>query len=230
MISKLPRWAWVGAPLLTFSAGMVNGIGFLSMKHQGITHLTGTTSLTGLALGDGDMATALHHGTIMLSFLIGAAFSGALIHGTVLTLGRRYGIALFLEAVFLTVAARLLQRDNVIGVYVASAACGLQNAMVSTYSGATLRTTHVSGIFTDLGIFCGHVLRGGELDWRKFRLWTALLSAFLTGGAAAAVAFRNFAYEALYIPALICITLGLAYAIYYRVKFWLQKRAQPQSR
>lgn len=40
---------------------------------------------------------------------------------------------------------------------------GLQNAMMSTYSGAVIRTTHVSGMFTDLGIFLGHFLISGFL-------------------------------------------------------------------
>ena len=42
--------------------------------------------------------------------------------------------------------------------------------MVSTYSGAVVRTTHLSGMFTDLGIFLGHFLRGLPVDMRRLRL------------------------------------------------------------
>jgi uncharacterized membrane protein YoaK (UPF0700 family) len=49
MIAKLPRWVWVGAALLAGIAGLINAVGFLSVARQGVTHLTGTTTLHGLA-------------------------------------------------------------------------------------------------------------------------------------------------------------------------------------
>ncbi|MDB6109551.1 MAG: putative rane protein, partial [Pedosphaera sp.] len=53
MISKLPRWVLWGALMLAFIAGMINAVGFLGFQHQGITHLTGTTTLLGIALAHG---------------------------------------------------------------------------------------------------------------------------------------------------------------------------------
>jgi uncharacterized membrane protein YoaK (UPF0700 family) len=47
-----------------------------------------------------------------------------------------------------------------VATFWASAACGLQNAMVSTYSGAIIRTTHITGTVTDLGAMIGQYLRG----------------------------------------------------------------------
>jgi uncharacterized membrane protein YoaK (UPF0700 family) len=224
MISKLPRWAWIGAPMLTFSAGIVNAVGFLGFKHHGITHLTGTTTLTGIALGSGDTRAAIHLATLIFAFLVGATFSGAFIQDSTLQLGRRYGIALIIETGLLLAAVQLLKKEYTAGEYFASAACGLQNAMVSTYSGAILRTTHVSGVFTDLGIFLGHLIRGAEVDWRRFRLWAALIGSFMGGGVAAAVAFPSIGYNALYVPAIICITIGMSYAVYFRIKLYAQAR------
>jgi uncharacterized membrane protein YoaK (UPF0700 family) len=43
-------------------------------------------------------------------------------------------------------------------------ACGLQNAMATGYSGAVIRTTHVTGIVTALGIAVGLAARRERVD------------------------------------------------------------------
>ncbi|MDB6112069.1 MAG: hypothetical protein JWR69_3819 [Pedosphaera sp.] len=225
MISKLPRWVLWGALMLAFIAGMINAVGFLGFQHQGITHLTGTTTLLGIALAHGSAQDSLHLLAVIGSFLAGATLSGFIIQNSALKLGRRYSVALFIESGLLFVAVPLLRRHNAMGDYLASCACGLQNAMVSTYSGAVLRTTHVSGVFTDLGIFFGHLLRRLPVDWRRFRIWSALPVAFLAGGAAGAGLFLRFSYDTLYLPAALTAFVGLAYGIYYR-KY--AKTAAPQ--
>lgn len=214
MISKLPSWVLVGAGVLAFIAGVINAVGFLGFQHQGITHLTGTTTLLGIALAQGQAQETVHLLAVVLSFVTGAILSGFLIGDSKLQLGRRYGLALLIESVLLFVAVPLLQQQNLLGDYLASAACGLQNAMVSTYSGAILRTTHVSGVFTDIGIFLGHLLRRLPVDWRNFRLWTVLLTSFGGGGIAGAAAFGRFGYQTLYLPAALTGFAGLAYGIY----------------
>lgn len=72
--------------------------------------------------------------------------------------------------------------------------------MVSAYSGATVRTTHVSGMFTDLGIFLGHKLRGLPVDSRRLRLCVLIISGLLCGGIAGAAAFRRLGNAAQFIP------------------------------
>ena len=155
MISKLPRWVWIGAWALAFVAGMVNVVGLLGFEHQAITHLTGTTSLLAASLANLDIWKALHFAAVIGSFVGGCVISGFLIQDSALRLGRRYGVALLMESILLCIAVPFLKRDSAFGVYLASCACGLQNAMVSTYSGSILRTTHLSGMFTDIGIFLG---------------------------------------------------------------------------
>ena len=214
MISKLPKWVWTGASLLAFFAGMINAVGFLSFQHQGITHLTGTTTLVGIAIADQDLTRSLYLLAVIVAFLAGATLSGFIIQDSTLRLGRRYGLALLIEALLLFAAVPLLERNNVLGDYLASTACGLQNAMVSTYSGAVLRTTHVSGAFTDLGIYLGHLVRGLSVDWRRFRLASTLVLTFCGGGVAGGLAFKTFGYATLYMPATLIGFTGLAYGIY----------------
>ncbi len=214
MISKLPRWVWIGGVLLAFIAGMVNAVGFLSFQHQGVTHLTGTTTLMGIEVAHANWLGALHLFWVIAAFVAGAALSGFIIQDSTLKLGQRYGVALIIEAVLLIAAVPLLQLDNVAGDYLASCACGIQNAMASTYSGAVLRTTHVSGMLTDIGIFLGHWLRRLPLDWRRVRLCFLIPSAFFAGGVLGGIAFVRFSYQTLYFPALLTGATGLAYVIY----------------
>jgi uncharacterized membrane protein YoaK (UPF0700 family) len=214
MISKLPRWAWLGSAALTAIAGVINAVGFLSFQHQGVTHLTGSTTLLGIALAEGRLVEVGHLLAVTASFLAGCIASGVITQDSNLRLGRRYGGALALESLLLFCAVPLLQRSDYLGAYFASCACGLQNGMVSTYSGAVLRTTHVSGAFTDMGILLGHRLRGIEIDFRRLRLCTMLIAAFFAGSLLGAVGYAHFGYATLYAPAASIGIVGFAYAIY----------------
>ena len=135
MISKLPRWVWTGAWILAFIAGMVNVVGLLGFEHQAITHLTGNTSLLAEALAKLDWPAALHFATHIGAFVAGTAISGFIIQDSALQLGRRYGVGLLLVSLLLFVSVPLFETRSAYGMYTAACACGLQNAMVSTYSG-----------------------------------------------------------------------------------------------
>lgn len=214
MIDRLPRWVWIGAWLLSVVAGMVNVVGILGFEHQAITHLTGTTSMLGAAVAKLDSASIRHFSALLLSFVIGAVLSGFIVRDSSLKLGRRYGAALALESILLAVAASMLSQERELGHYLASCACGLQNAMVTTYSGATIRTTHVSGMFTDLGIYIGHAARGMRVDVRRLRLSLTVITGFLIGGTVGAVLFSYFSYAALYMPAAMTGLVALCYSAY----------------
>lgn len=213
MISKLPRWIWSGAWALAFVAGMVNAVGFLGFEHQAVTHLTGTTTMLATALADRDGSQAAHLLAVIGSFLAGAVLSGCIVQDSTLQLGRRYGVALLLESALLFAAVPLLRHGNTLGMYLAACGCGLQNAMVSTYSGAAVRTTHVSGMFTDLGIFLGHALRGLPVDPRRLRLCVTIITGFLAGGIAGGLAFRQLGYAALFIPAGLTAIAAVTYVV-----------------
>jgi uncharacterized membrane protein YoaK (UPF0700 family) len=130
--------------VLAFIAGVVNVVGLLGFEHQAITHLTGNTSLLAEAMATLNTAAALHFGALIAAFVAGCAASGFIIQDSRLKLGRRYGLALLLVSVLLFSSVPLFQHGSAYGMYAAACACGLQNAMASTYSGAVVRTTHVS--------------------------------------------------------------------------------------
>jgi uncharacterized membrane protein YoaK (UPF0700 family) len=214
MLQKLGRWAWIGGGALAGIAGMVNAIGFLSYSHQAVTHLTGTTSLLGIALERGAFVEVAHLGGVLLAFFFGAALSGFIIQRQTLKLGRRYGVALALEGLLLAVAALCMRHELPAGAYLASLACGLQNAMATTYSGAILRTTHVTGLVTDLGSALGHALRGLEVDLPRVRLYALVLGSFLFGSTLGAVVFARTGTDALFYPAALVFVAALTYTAY----------------
>jgi len=216
VISRLPPWVETGAFTLAFTAGSVNAVGLLGFSHQAVSHLTGTSTLLGLGMAQLDVLSSVHLLLVILSFVVGAALSGFLIDSSALQPGRRYGLALLLETALLLLAMLALQHNSVAGHYLASAACGLQNAMVTTYSGAIIRTTHVSGLFTDLGLMLGARLRGQAIDRRKATLFLLLIGGFILGGCLGALAFSALHFQALFLPATLTAVMALLYHRYLR--------------
>lgn len=207
----LPRWVWIGAFALSCIGGMVNVVGYLGFEHQAITHLTGTTTLLGDALSMADVSKAMHLGGVILAFVLGAMLSGLIVQDSTLKLGRRYGVALGGVSLLLFASIPMLERQWILGAWTAAMACGLQNAMATTYSGAVIRTTHLSGMFTDLGIGLGHALRGLPLQTRRLRLSALIIAGFLIGAVLGAWLFRLWAYRALAVPAVLTGTIAIAY-------------------
>ncbi len=217
MISKLPRWVEYGAFLLALLAGCVNAVGLLGFQHQAITHISGTVTLLGNSLVTG-VDNSIHLLLIVFSFLTGAAFSGFFIENGALKLGRRYGVALCIEGSLLLLSFGFLLQGDVYGQYLASAACGLQNAMITTFSGAIVRTTHMTGIITDLGIMIGESLRGRQFDQRKAKLFLFIVSGFLLGGVGGAALFSLYGLHTLVFPATLSFVIALFYWAYlYRL-------------
>lgn len=214
LLRQLPRWAWFGTAVLALIAGLVNAAGYLGFRRQSISNMTGNTSLLGIALGKGDMGEALHWALTVAAFVLGAMLSGMIVQQSTLRLGRRYGVALMLESALLFAAVPLLVASDALGLYLASVAVGLQNGMVSAYSGMVIRTTHVTGIFTDLGIYLGHLSRGLPVDTLRLRVCVLVVACFMLGSVIGAVLFGRMQDRSLLIPAALTGLCGLAYVLY----------------
>ncbi|KGY10125.1 YoaK family protein [Vibrio sinaloensis] len=224
MISKLPKWVEYGAFLLALLAGVVNAIGLLGFQHQAVSHISGTVTLLGTSIEAFDSQT-FHLFMVLFSFLLGATLSGLFIESTALKLGRRYGVALCIESALLLIAYWMLKEGHISGQYFASAACGLQNAMITTFSGAVVRTTHMTGIITDLGIMIGARLRGEYFDYRKAKLFLFIFSGFLSGGIVGAKLFSVYAISALLAPIAFALLLAFSYWGY----LWLKRTQEDRN-
>ncbi|MFC7001460.1 YoaK family protein [Pseudobowmanella zhangzhouensis] len=216
MINQLPRWVEYGAFLLALIAGTVNAVGLLGVAHQSLSHLSGIATLSGIELAAYQFASVVHLLALIGSFVAGAALSGWMLSGRTLKLGRHYDTLLVYQGLLLLGAMGCLLQDWRSGQYLASAACGLQNALATNYSGAIIRTTHLTGIFTDLGLMLGARLKGDAFDRRKGALLLSIVAGFILGGVAGSALYLLLSFWALAFPALLCLILALLYNGYRR--------------
>lgn len=214
MITKLPRWIEYGAFLLAFIAGLINVIGLLGFDHLAISHVSGSASMLGARMADAAFPGIVQLVGILISFLIGATISGFLLRGGALRLDRHYDVALMIESALIFAACFLLSQGSDYGYFAAAAACGVQNALATTFSGAIVRTTHLTGIFTDLGIMIGAMMKGDTFDKRKAGLFGLIITGFISGGISGAFLFDILAFNALLVPAVICLGLALTFRRY----------------
>jgi uncharacterized membrane protein YoaK (UPF0700 family) len=214
----IPTWIFVGGAALSMIAGCVNTVGFLSIHRQALCHMSGLVTALGLDIGTGRTELAYQAFGILAAFFLGSLTSGFILRQSSLQIGRRYGVVLAIESILLFLATHFLRDGLRSGEFLAAMACGLQNAMASSYSGAVVRTTHTTGIVTDLGIACGHALRGQQVEWQRFQLYGVLLVGFFAGSWMGAVGFARLGYDTLLFPATFAGCTGLSYAIYKHVE------------
>ncbi len=217
MIYKIPRWVLAGGGILAFSAGMINAITMLGISHLGVTHATGNISHLAIAITQSDYGLEWEMLFILMSFFGGAVLSGIILHDAHLKLGQSYGWALGIESVLLFVSAYAFSRGSMWGSYCASMAAGLQNAMASTYSGAIIRTTHLTGVLTDLGVLIGHYFQRIKIDPRRIKLFLILITGFFSGGIAGAFLYKVWRELAMLAPAIVVGASSLGYAFFKNI-------------
>ncbi|MFT3867975.1 MAG: YoaK family protein [Nibricoccus sp.] len=223
---EIPIWILIGGFSLSLIGGCINSIGLLGVFHQAVSHMSGTVTMLGIDLAARDPLLILHTVSVVLAFFLGALLSGFITRQSTLKAGRRYGFVLAIESVLLFAAVHLLRQDLRAGDYFAAMACGLQNAMATSYSGAIIRTTHVTGIVTDLGIACGHLLRGQQVEWRRLQLYGILLTGFMSGAWLGAIGYSKIGYSTLLFPATLAGCTGLGYAIFKHIERRQHHRSQ----
>lgn len=200
--------------LLAFVAGAINAGGFLAIQRY-TSHMTGIVSgvADDLALGHAGLALA---GVLMVAVFIAGAVTTTLLINWARRRRMRseFALSLLLEAALLLafglLGATLATTSALLVPATAALLCfimGLQNAMVTKISQAEVRTTHMTGVITDLGIELGKLLywnRAPEApdapmvraNRDRLRLHLQLLGCFAGGGLAGALAFQWLSYGA----------------------------------
>ncbi len=184
---------------LAFIAGAINAGGFL-VVHQYTSHLTGIASSMADSLALARWGLALDGLGAIVAFLLGAATSSVLVNvARARSLASVYAIPLLLEAVLLLGFGVAGARDGAAGLPPGSGApavmllcfiMGLQNALISKVSRSEIRTTHITGTITDIGIELGRLAYApAHADRRRLRLLSALATCFVAGGVAGALGF-----------------------------------------
>lgn len=207
-------------------AGALNTAGF-SAAGLYTSNMTGNASSAAEHLAAAEIGVACGYLALLAMFVSGATLSSLLINA-----GRRrdmaaiYALSILAEAALLTGlgCADILStgpgRETLLA-YGLSFLMGLQNAVVTRISDARVRTTHVTGLATDIGIELGnladlalHRARSGDerpsgYDAAKLRLHGCTVVAFVGGGVFGVVAYRSLGPVFLFAVAalLLCIAL-----------------------
>lgn len=206
-----------GALAFAGTAGFINSIA-LGAFGSPVSHMTGAVSYLGLELAGGRLRTAVATLTIIIAFMVGAALAGFIVGAQDLAPGRRYGWSLCCEGALLAAAMLVLTSGHNSGVALIAMACGLQNATTSSYFGLMIRTTHVTGTVTDIGVMLGHWLRHRNVERRKLVFMVGMVAAFGAGVLLGGVADASWGPATLAIAAAGCAVAGIGIVLFPR---WL---------
>jgi uncharacterized membrane protein YoaK (UPF0700 family) len=201
----------VVAGYLAFVGGFVNSAGFV-LVGAFTSHVTGNVGRLADALPQRATSTVVEAASLVLAFFVGAMTVGAIVESAAFS--RRslaYAAALAVEAILLAgfVTSPLLPGGRWaahLAPLLLGLAMGVQNGLVTRLSGAVVRTTHLTGVITDLGIEAARWLR----FWRrrtserprgpKLVLLLLIAGGFASGAVAGAFAAVAAGYAAMMLP------------------------------
>ena len=215
----LPPWVQLGTFFLAVNAGIINVLGLVTVLHQSVSHMTGNVSMFAMALLHWQPDTIIYLTCVVLCYVIGSFYSGFILGNSYFSLGRRYGLPLSLVAFFIVLCWAFLPYFPRYALLWACVAMGVQNAMISHYKGTIIRTTHLSGVLTDLGLALGYRLRGLNVDRRRIILHLVILFGFFLGGLVASMIYPYLKLNSFLVPALLSWILSIVYwVIYFRYR------------
>jgi uncharacterized membrane protein YoaK (UPF0700 family) len=212
--------------VLAFVAGAVNAGGFLAVRRY-TSHMTGVISGVADDLATGGVALAVAGLASLLAFIAGAATTALLINwARRRNMHGKYALALLMEAGLLLLFGLLGAHLNSLAHLLVPTAVlllcfimGLQNAIVTKISQAEIRTTHMTGVVTDLGIELGRLLYWNRstdpgsvhfvrANRDKLQIHSIVLGLFFLGGVAGALAFKHFGFTATIPIALLLVLMA----------------------
>lgn len=212
---------------LALQAGIVNVGGFMAC-HRFVTHTTGFATFFGVEIAQLQFGNAIGMLAVPLFYLVGAMYSGFFIDRRLarekpanytLVVGTMAGILLLvtslgISGVFGAFGSPLEISKDFFLLAMLCLASGMQNASVTSASGAVLRTTHLTGLTTDLGIglvtgFFESNPEKKEIEARKNKIRIGLMLSFIFGSMLGALSFSNFQYWGFLLPTLISLSFFL---------------------
>lgn len=220
--TKRNRLVWF---FLSFQAGWINAGGFLAC-HRFVSHVTGFATQFGIDVAEVRWADAFGMLTVPLFFLAGTMISAYYVdrrlnHGE----QGQFHILFFLMSFFLLLvtvfgtlgffghfgAALDIMSDYVL-IALLCLSSGIQNAGITTASNSFVRTTHLTGMTTDLGIGIVRVMTQDQkqiksIERHKNEVRTLLIVSFIIGSVMASFLFLKIAYLGFAIPTMISFGL-----------------------
>lgn len=210
---------------LAFQAGWINAGGFLAC-HRFVSHVTGFATQFGVDIAEFRWTDATGMLTVPLFFLMGSMISAFFVDRKI-SHGQKgqFHILFFLMSLFLFLVTifgslgyfgRFGAPHDILTDYLLIAllclSSGIQNAAVSTSSNNFVRTTHLTGITTDLGVGVVRVFSQSnpatqKIETHKNQIRMLLVAAFTIGSAFSAITFLKISYIGFAIPTAISFSL-----------------------
>lgn len=211
--------------ILSLQAGWINAGGFLAC-HRFVSHITGFATQFGSDIAFFKWQEAWGMLTVPLFFIAGSMISAFYVDRRLKQKKQAEFHFLLLLMSFFLAAVTILGSIGAFGIFGAeldlvshyvlvSLLCltsGIQNAGTSTATKRMIRTTHLTGVATDLGIGIVRLLsekdkslKKEELDMNNVRM--LLIISFILGSAIASFAFLKWNYLGFIFPCLISFTL-----------------------
>ncbi len=179
------------ATVLAVVAGLVNAISFLEFGTF-VSHISGNATHVAIEYATSHGSLALIFLFEILCFIFGALLTSLLLRGHTAASSRvKYTSPVLIEAALLLLfmySVNRLGKGNGQVTLLLSTAMGMQNAMLRQASGAIVRTTHMTGVATDIGIELGAALSSALHLWRRsgwmkgFLIFFAAFAHRLGGG------------------------------------------------
>lgn len=214
-----PKLAIATGCCLAFLGAGVNAC-FLAQFGTSVSHLTGDVTKGALNIAEGHDAlssAALHLICATLGFVGGAAAAGYSIHHPGMEFSRPYGRAMLAIGVLLVAAHGCLPHAPIAAIGISGLACGFQNALATHHRGMVLRTTHVTGLLTDLGASLGMLVKGHHIARWKIAVPILLVASFFAGSLAGCAAFIAWPRQALLGCAALYMLLG---GVWSALRLW----------
>lgn len=207
------------ASLLSFVAGVVNVTGFLAVQRL-TTNVTGHFAFFVDEIFKQNFLEGFKYFLYILFFFLGSFASSFSIEVMAKVNDRLiYRIPIMAESLILVGVALFGQRMIVEApnglAFALLFAMGLQNSLVTTISNATVRTTHLTGLFTDLGIELSQLFFFQQQEQREklissIKLRLTIISFFFLGGLLGGIFYSRIGVHILFWVAGLLI-LGLIY-------------------
>ena len=225
---------------LSFVAGATNAGGFMAVG-QYTSHMTGVLSSVADSLVLGQATLALAGLAALLAFTLGAMTTAWMVNwGLRRQLQSAYGRPLLLEAALLLVfgvfgtgidffAPLFMPLTVLILCFI----MGLQNAVITKISHSEIRTTHITGLLTDLGIELGKLFYINRLtrdslvkgNRQKIRLHASLIGSFFLGGLMGALGFKHIGFIST-VPLAVFLILLVWRPVFNDARHWIDPQHQ----
>lgn len=201
------QWVNKAVALLSFNGGLVNAITFISLFQRPVGYVTGNIALAASAATELNTTQFIDLIAAIMFFLLGSILSGMIIPHNSFDRNSKYNLAIILETCFIFFGMLGLLLDITSAKYLLAIALGVQNALTTYYGRSIIRTTHMTGTMTDLGILIGHRLKGHKVQSWRFKIYLFLILGFFIGSICGILSFKLLGFYSLLISIFICMVM-----------------------